>query len=105
MIALGEWRTDAAAHPLSHDLHTPKPASDTTGAYTAKAVSATIKEAKAAAPRPPVKALSRGTAARRAAPVLSRACTDGEARDLHARQHGRLASPMARGHRAPSRRH
>eukprot|EP00741_Cyanophora_paradoxa_P004777 tig00000828_g4635.t1 len=63
MIALVEkWRTDAGSRtptPL-HDLPTtPKPASDTTGAYTAKAVSATIKEAKACLPpRPPVKALS-----------------------------------------------
>eukprot|EP00741_Cyanophora_paradoxa_P023171 tig00021571_g22381.t1 len=52
---------DEAPHPTPlHDLPTtPKPASDTTGAYTAKAVSATIKEAKACLPpRPPVKALS-----------------------------------------------
>eukprot|EP00741_Cyanophora_paradoxa_P006745 tig00001038_g6524.t1 len=60
MIALVEkWRTDAGSRtptPL-HDLPTtPKPASDTTGAYTAKAVSATIREAKACPPpRPPVK--------------------------------------------------
>eukprot|EP00741_Cyanophora_paradoxa_P010306 tig00020519_g9975.t1 len=54
-------RGAAPPHPTPlHDLPTtPKPASDTTGAYTAKAVSATIKEAKACLPpRPPVKALS-----------------------------------------------
>eukprot|EP00741_Cyanophora_paradoxa_P020577 tig00000227_g19863.t1 len=69
---------------LSRPAHHAEPASDTTGAYTAKAVSATIKEAKACLPpRPPVKALAEGPAsAGAAAPFLSRRLHDGEARDL-----------------------